>query len=215
MKIASSSSCCRGGACVSLLLWTAFFLGPVVGSLTNDRTSSLEDCCSFEWFVEKFGRVYDSSEQHQHRQHVFESNLRRVMEHNQDPTNTYQLGINHFMDLEHHELPFGYDKALHHRHNNNSNNKNWLQDDNLSTTTKRSLHEVSNYKTTPFVHHKRARLVLSCLFFFLFYNSHTHTHTLVSPFSVWLVCVFLVQQGGEYALCVGSRVGIAIECGLA
>jgi cathepsin L len=64
-----------------------------------------------EWSVGK--QSYATEDERRHRKAIFESNLEKIVMHNNDirKKRHYTLGINEFMDLEDHELPLGYDKS--------------------------------------------------------------------------------------------------------
>lgn len=105
---------CRRHAAVRtmalLLLSLAYLLlssGTVASSL-----DTVDESYTFEQFSVDFGKAYSDKEL-VHRKGVFEQNLRRILEHNANANKSHVLGVNHFMDLESHELPRGYDKSFH------------------------------------------------------------------------------------------------------
>lgn len=71
---------------------------------------------SFEAFMEKHDKTYATKDEEDYRRMIYESNLEHIVMHNNDHStpNRHMLGLNHFMDLESHELPLGYDKSLRH-----------------------------------------------------------------------------------------------------
>ena len=75
-------------------------------------SSLVDESYSFEQFAAEFGNTYTYNE-HVHRKSVFEKNLHRILEHNRKADVSHVLGINHFMDVESHEIPRGYDKSFH------------------------------------------------------------------------------------------------------
>ena len=87
----------------------ASIVGEDVPDVLTDKT-----LYPFDRFVKEYGRTYDSDEEFHHRQRVFEANLEKIVRHNRrEGGSSYTLGVNHFMDLEPHEMPMGYDKTHH------------------------------------------------------------------------------------------------------
>jgi len=76
----------------------------------------VDESYSFEAYKHDFEKKYDSAEIEFHRKTIFQQNLRKIVDHNRQKRNKndggHALGVNHLMDLEPHELPFGYDKSL-------------------------------------------------------------------------------------------------------
>lgn len=54
---------------------------------------------SFEQFKADFGKRYTKEGEEQYRKNIFLRNLIRIQEHNANPANTYQQGVNQFTDL--------------------------------------------------------------------------------------------------------------------
>ena len=73
---------------------------------------TLDYSYTFEEFVKDFSKTYQDEER-DHRKRIFEANLHHILEHNKKEDRGHVLGVNHFMDLESHELPTGYDKSFH------------------------------------------------------------------------------------------------------
>lgn len=73
---------------------------------------TLDYSYTFEEFIKDFSKTYEDEER-DHRKAIFESNLHHILEHNKKVNHGHVSGVNHFMDLESHELPMGYDKSFH------------------------------------------------------------------------------------------------------
>lgn len=61
-------------------------------------------------FQTKFNKSYPDAKEEAKRKAIFEATLKRVKEHNKKydaGQESYSLGINHFADLEGHEVPTG------------------------------------------------------------------------------------------------------------
>ncbi|CAD7079900.1 unnamed protein product [Hermetia illucens] len=75
---------------------------------SSEELGSLEQ----EWpkFKTKFNKSYPDAKEEAKRKAIFEATLKRVKEHNKKydaGQESYSLGINHFADLEGHEVPTG------------------------------------------------------------------------------------------------------------
>jgi cathepsin L len=70
---------------------------------------------SFDEFLSKFEKNYDTLEEYNRRKAIFLSNLSKIQSHNyRHPIeHSYTLGINQFADVLEEELPMGLDKSLH------------------------------------------------------------------------------------------------------
>jgi Cathepsin propeptide inhibitor domain (I29) len=86
---------------------------------------SFDDSYSFEQYVEKFHKKYNSAEEYHRRQAIFQQNLQAIVLHNTNNTNKnkgvsqFTMGINQFTDQLPEELPLGHDKSLKAAYNNN------------------------------------------------------------------------------------------------
>ncbi len=67
--------------------------------VNDDEVSS-----AFEEFVQTYRRDYASAEETDKRRAIFESNYRKIVVHNRDPSQTCQLGVNQFADLSDEEF---------------------------------------------------------------------------------------------------------------
>ena len=106
-SIATSEHCIR-----TMALLYFFVACLMLIPLPESSLDTVDETYTFEQFTADFGKVY-SDDEHAHRKNVFESNLRHILEHKAKDDKSYTLGINHFMDLESHEVPRGYDKSFH------------------------------------------------------------------------------------------------------
>lgn len=95
---------------MALFLFLACFL--LGGSAAASLVDTVNESYTFDEFAAKFGKTY-SDKEGVTRKAVFEENLRLILEHNNKADKSHVLGVNHLMDLEHHEIPRGYDKSFH------------------------------------------------------------------------------------------------------
>lgn len=58
----------------------------------------------FSSFMYQYNKTYDSEEERYKRYSTFKENLRHIDKHNADPSNTYKMAMNRFMDLSREEF---------------------------------------------------------------------------------------------------------------
>jgi hypothetical protein len=84
--------------------------------------SSFDDSYSFERYVDKYHKKYNSAEEYHRRHAIFEKNLQTIVLHNTNNNikgvSQFTMGINQFTDQLPEELPLGHDKSLKAAYNN-------------------------------------------------------------------------------------------------
>jgi len=79
-----------------VLATTASALAPKADQLTADY--------SFEEYCHDHGKSYSTLQERKARADIFARNLKKILEHNADPTNTWKAGVNRFTDQKHEEF---------------------------------------------------------------------------------------------------------------
>lgn len=125
-----------GAAAASLGLQILAAVTPQTSAATPPRSHELDATYAFDQFVLDFDKHYDTLEERAKRESIFNANLKMILNHNeryyshkdqnylkkgegaigsgkQNNKPTHTLGINHFADLEQHEIHKGYHKHSH------------------------------------------------------------------------------------------------------
>merc|ERR1711959_242939 len=83
-------------------------------SPTNE-VAGVDVSAAFKSFQSTYGKTYASEEEALQRRQIFESNLRKIEEHNSNPRWTYTLAVNQFADLTEKEFGKLFAKGIDHQ----------------------------------------------------------------------------------------------------
>jgi len=67
---------------------------------------------SFEQYKATYQKIYSKEGEESYRRIIFLKNLVKIAEHNTNPSNTYQMGVNQFTDLTNEEFQAIYLSSL-------------------------------------------------------------------------------------------------------
>lgn len=155
-----------GAAAASLGIGLQILAGTIhqTSAATPPRSHELDATYTFDQFVLDFDKHYDTPDERAKRERIFNFNLQTILDHNDSyyshknqnylkkgegvgvgsdehkkPTHT--LGINHFADLEQHEIHKGYHKHSHEAY------RSYMADSSaMSSAVARTLTSTSTHK---------------------------------------------------------------------
>lgn len=102
----------------SLIIIVLTIVG-VMSTTYPPRAHELDASYTFDQYLLHFSKSYNDRE-YSHRFQIFQSNLQRILDHNQgrmdeagNVINGYVMGINAFTDRESSEIPMGFSREMH------------------------------------------------------------------------------------------------------
>jgi hypothetical protein len=127
---------------LGIILFAAITAG-IVAFMTID---AWDEDMTFEQFVNKYEKEYESDEEYSRREQIYYENKDSIKRHNSDETEMYTLKINKFADLTQDEFAEMYLSPNHFQYTEfiEDNSTNYYRPDSIDWTTKGKVPAVQN-----------------------------------------------------------------------